>query len=140
MCDDLADLPILARTGLPAAVANGLSLSHLGAAAAGTTNSPLAGSLTAGGVGTFTVPRNVVITVTHASAVVAMSGTTNVGSMARGNTKKGAPKSGFARICREALTSTNRMSARPRIFHASSILRLGGVLNGCAPISGRPLM
>lgn len=58
-----------------AAVTNGLSASHLGAAAAGTRNMTLGGSLTAGGVGRPDMPRNVVITVTHASAVVAMSGT-----------------------------------------------------------------
>lgn len=55
--------------------ADGLSVSHLGAATAGTTSQTLGGALTSGGVGTFATPRNVVITVTHASSVVAMSGT-----------------------------------------------------------------
>lgn len=54
-----------------AAVTNGYSVSHVGAAAAGTRNMTLGGSL----AGKADVPRNVVITVTHASAVVAMSGT-----------------------------------------------------------------
>lgn len=52
--------------------ANGLSVSHNGAASAGTTNMTLGGAL-GGSMGAYS--RNVVITVTHASAVVAMSGT-----------------------------------------------------------------
>ncbi len=74
----------------PAAVTNGISVAHVGAAAAGTRDMTLGGSLAAGGVATIgylnlqnqstalaspPVPRNVVITVTHATAVVAMSGT-----------------------------------------------------------------
>lgn len=51
--------------------ADGFSASHAGAAAAGTTNMTLGGALA--GVNDFA--RNVVITVTHASSVVAMSGT-----------------------------------------------------------------
>lgn len=55
----------------PAAkVTNGYALAQAGAAIAGTTNATLNGSL----AGTADVARNVVITVTHASAVVAMSG------------------------------------------------------------------
>lgn len=50
---------------------DGFSESHAGAAAAGTTNMTLDGALD--GVNDFA--RNVVITVTHASSVVAMSGT-----------------------------------------------------------------
>ena len=61
-------------TNPAAAVTNGLATSHAGAAAAGTTNPTLNGSLVSGGVGVFAHARNVVITVTHASAVVAMSG------------------------------------------------------------------
>lgn len=57
------------------AVTNGYSVSHLGAGAAGTRDMTLGGSLTSGGVGTADFARNVVITVTHATAVVAMSGT-----------------------------------------------------------------
>lgn len=57
-----------------AAVTNGFSASHLGQVAVGSINMTLGGSLTAGGVGTNATPRNVVITVTHASAVVALSG------------------------------------------------------------------
>lgn len=64
----------LALLAPPALVANGYSVSHLGAAAAGTRNMTLGGSVTLGGVGVPSVPRNVVITVTHASSVVAMSG------------------------------------------------------------------
>lgn len=59
-----------------AAVTNGISASHVGASAAGTTNMTIGGSLATGGVANLgTYARNVVITVTHASAVVAMSGT-----------------------------------------------------------------
>lgn len=56
------------------AVTNGFSVSHAGASAAGTRNMTLGGSLTSGGVGTNGHARNVVITVTHGSSVVAMSG------------------------------------------------------------------
>lgn len=62
-------------TNPAAAVTNGYSVSHVGAAAAGTRDMTLGGSLTSGGLGTADVARNVVITVTHGSAVVAMSGT-----------------------------------------------------------------
>lgn len=55
--------------------ADGFSVAHLGAAAAGTTSMTLGGALCSGGVGTNATPRNVVITVTHASSIVAMSGT-----------------------------------------------------------------
>lgn len=54
--------------------ADGYSVSHAGAGAAGTTNMTLGGARTVAGVGVATHPRNVVITVTHGSAVVAMSG------------------------------------------------------------------
>lgn len=53
---------------------DGFSASHLGAASAGTTSMTLGGALATGGVGINAHPRNVVITVTHASSVVAMSG------------------------------------------------------------------
>jgi hypothetical protein len=53
---------------------DGYSASHLGAAAAGTTSMTLGGANTSGGVGVADQARNVVITVTHASSVVAMSG------------------------------------------------------------------
>lgn len=60
----------------PAAkVTNGISASHAGAGAAGTTFMTLGGSLASGGVARLLPARNVVITVTHASSVVAMSGT-----------------------------------------------------------------
>lgn len=62
-------------TNPAAAVTNGVSASHLGQAAAGTVFQTLGGSLATGGVATMDFPRNVVITVTHASSVVAMSGT-----------------------------------------------------------------
>lgn len=54
---------------------DGISASHAGAAAAGTTNMTIGGALATGGVARLSPARNVVITVTHASAVVAMSGT-----------------------------------------------------------------
>lgn len=56
--------------------ADGYSASHVGADAAGTTSMTLGGALCTGGVGNTAdgYPRNVVITVTHSSAVVAMSG------------------------------------------------------------------
>ena len=54
---------------------DGVSASHAGAGAAGTTNMTIGGALASGGVATLDVPRNVVITVTHSSSVVAMSGT-----------------------------------------------------------------
>lgn len=53
---------------------NGISVSHAGAGAAGTTNQTIGGALASGGVATMDYARNVVITVTHGSAVVAMSG------------------------------------------------------------------
>lgn len=54
--------------------ADGYSVSHLGAGAAGTTSQTLGGANCTGGVGIADMARNVVITVTHATAVVAMSG------------------------------------------------------------------
>lgn len=57
-----------------AAVSNGYSASHAGAGAAGTTFQTLGGSLCTGGVGIADFAKNVVIVVTHGSAVVAMSG------------------------------------------------------------------
>lgn len=54
---------------------DGISVSHAGAAAAGTTSMTIGGALASGGTARLTPARNVVITVTHASAVVAMSGT-----------------------------------------------------------------
>ena len=66
-------------------VTNGISVSHVGAATAGTTSMTLGGSLASGGVATLACGtdlsgrvlrgRNVVITVTHATSIVAMSGT-----------------------------------------------------------------
>lgn len=53
---------------------DGFSASHAGASAAGTTFMTLGGALCSGGVGRNAHARNVVITVTHGSAVVAMSG------------------------------------------------------------------
>jgi len=60
-------------TNVAAPVANGWSLSHVGQSAAGTTEMTLGGSLAVAQSADYA--RNVVITVTHASAVVAMSGT-----------------------------------------------------------------
>lgn len=54
---------------------DGISVSHAGASVAGTTSMTIGGALASGGVATLTPARNVVITVTHASSVVAMSGT-----------------------------------------------------------------
>lgn len=57
-----------------AAVTNGYSVAHVGQVAAGTINMTLGGSLAVAGVGINAHHRNAVITVTHATAVVAMSG------------------------------------------------------------------
>jgi hypothetical protein len=62
-------------TDSPAAVTNGIVTSHAGAGAAGTTTKTPNGSLASSSIATLTPARNVVITVTHGSAVVAMSGT-----------------------------------------------------------------
>lgn len=56
-------------------VTNGISLSHAGQNSASTVNMTLGGSLATGGVATMDFPRNVVITVTHGSSVIALSGT-----------------------------------------------------------------
>lgn len=53
---------------------NGIVESHAGAGSAGTTSMTLDGDLVTSGVATLTPARNVVITVTHGSSVVAMSG------------------------------------------------------------------
>jgi hypothetical protein len=57
-----------------AAVTNGISVSHVGQVVVGTVNMTLGGSLTSGGVAKLDFARNVVITVTHGSAVIALSG------------------------------------------------------------------
>lgn len=62
-------------TNPPAADGDGISASHLGAAAAGTRNQTIGGALATNGVAVLTPARNVVIVVTHSSSVVAMSGT-----------------------------------------------------------------
>lgn len=62
-------------TNAAAIVTNGISVAHAGQVSAGTINMTLGGSLAAGGQVIFDVARNVVITVTHATAVVALSGT-----------------------------------------------------------------
>lgn len=62
-------------TDVSTADTDGVSVSHVGAAVAGTTNMTIGGALATAGVATFVTPRNVVITVTHGSSVVAMSGT-----------------------------------------------------------------
>lgn len=54
---------------------DGYSVSHTGASAASTRNMTLGGALCTSGVGYSVYSRNVVITVTHGSSVVAMSGT-----------------------------------------------------------------
>jgi len=58
----------------PAKVTNGISVSHAGAGAASTRNQTIGGSLATAGVAALRPARNVVITVTHGSSVVAMSG------------------------------------------------------------------
>ena len=63
---------------------DGISASHAGAGSAGTTNMTIGGALASGGVASLVPARNVIITVTHASAVVAMSGTIT-GTDRRGN-------------------------------------------------------
>ena len=74
----LAFLPTLIAkatfTDAPAIVTNGISVSHAGAGVAGTTNMTLGGSLASGGVATLSPARNVVITVTHGTSIVAMNG------------------------------------------------------------------
>lgn len=57
-----------------AADPDGIAVDHAGADAAGTTYQTIGGILASGGVATMDYPRNVVIVVEHASAVVAMSG------------------------------------------------------------------
>lgn len=54
---------------------DGISVAHAGAAVASTRNMTIGGALASGGQVILDVARNVVITVTHGSAVVAMSGT-----------------------------------------------------------------
>lgn len=76
--DVVLTAPVIAKATFtnPATIdTDGVSASHAGAGAAGTTSMTIGGALASGGVATFDVPRNVVITVTHASSVVAMSGT-----------------------------------------------------------------
>lgn len=63
-----------AKGPVPAAVANGYSVAHAGQVAVGTSKMILGGSKVVGGVGQPVYGRNVVITVTHGAAVVAMSG------------------------------------------------------------------
>lgn len=55
--------------------ADGISVSHAGASAASTRYQTIGGALATGGVARLSPARNVVITVTHGSSVVAMSGT-----------------------------------------------------------------
>lgn len=57
-----------------AAVTNGFSVAHLGQVAVGSINMTLGGSLAVAGVGVNAHARNTVITVTHGSAVIALSG------------------------------------------------------------------
>lgn len=130
-------------TDVPAAVTNGYSASHLGAAAAGTRNMTLGGSLTSGGVGKPTFGRNVVITVTHATAVVAMSGTisgTDVAGKpiteawavtATGTTKTFTGKKAFFTVTQ--ITETVAADAS-----ANSIIAGTGVVLGCAAIVSVP--
>lgn len=58
-----------------AIVTNGISVAHAGQVAVGTVNMTLGGSLASAGRVVLDYARNVVITVTHGSAVVALSGT-----------------------------------------------------------------
>lgn len=74
-------------TDVPANVTNGIVTSHAGAGAAGTTTKTPNGALASGGVATLTPARNVVITVTHGSSVVAMSGTITGTRMGRAITE-----------------------------------------------------
>jgi hypothetical protein len=73
---DKASLVYEVFTDAPAKDADGYSASHAGAGAASTVNMTLGGALTSGGIGNAGIyARNVVIIVTHATSVVAMSGT-----------------------------------------------------------------
>lgn len=117
----------------PAAkVTNGYSASHAGAAAAGTTSMTLGGSL----AGTADVARNVVITVTHGSAVVAMSGTitgtdvhgktqTEAWSVtAGGTTKTFTGKKGFKTVTSITETVAANASANTIIAGTGDVLGL----------------
>lgn len=54
---------------------DGISVAHTGAASASTRNQTIGGAFASGGVATLPTPRSVLITVTHASSIVAMNGT-----------------------------------------------------------------
>lgn len=131
----------------PAAlVANGYSVSHAGAAAAGTTNQTLGGSLCTGGVGTADVARNVVITVTHATSVVAMSGTItgtdNYGNViteawsvtATGTTKTFTGKKAFKTITQITETVAADASANSIVSGTGNVLGLIGPVSSVVPI------
>lgn len=116
-------------------VANGLSVSHAGQVTVGTGNMILGGSLCVAGVGFLVTPRNVVITVTHGSAVVAMSGvitgTDRVGNpiteawsvTAGGTTKTFTGNVAFATVT--AITETIAADASTNTIVAGSGVKLG---------------
>lgn len=126
-----------------AAVTNGYSASHAGAGVAGTTSMTLGGSLCTSGVGINVHPRNVVITVTHGSAVVAMSGTitgtdihdnviTEAWSVTAGTTSKTfTGKKGFKTVT--AITETVAADAS-----ANTIIAGSGVVFGLSSPTSVP--
>lgn len=124
----------------PAAVATtGISASHTGASGAGTTNMTIGGTLASGGVVTLSPARNVVITVTHATAVVAMSGTiTGTDAFGRaqtedwsvaatGTTKTFTGTKGFATVTSITETVAADASANTVIAGTGSVLLLSAM-------------
>lgn len=120
-----------------AAVSNGLSASHAGAGTSGTTSQTLGGSLCSGGIGTLDAARNVVIVVTHGSAVVAMGGVitgtdkygktiTEAWSVSAGTTSKTfTGKKAFKTITSITETVAADASANTIISGSGSVLGLG---------------
>ena len=115
-------------TNPTAKVANGITTAQAGPVAVGTINLPLNGTLVTGGAavllptfGVFTGGRNVVVTVTHGAAIIAVSGVvtgTDVYGVVRteawtitagGTSKTYATKTAFKRVT--AITLTNAADA-----------------------------
>lgn len=117
--------------------ADGYSVSHAGQSSASTVDMTLGGALCTAGVGISGHSRNVVIVVTHATSVVAMSGTiygtdiygkaiTEAWSVtATGTTKTFTGKKGFKTVTR--ITETVAANAS-----ANSIIAGQGVVLGLA--------
>lgn len=134
--------------------ADGLSVSHAGAGAAGTRNMTLGGAL----AGVMDVARNVVIVVTHATAVVAMSGTitgtdeygktiTEAWSVtATGTTKTFTGKKAFKTVTQITETVAADASANTIVagsgvvlglpFRAVSVVPVGEMVDGALATAG----